>query len=148
MQETWVWSLDREDPLEKKMATHSSILACILVYSCIFLYILVCMYSILTIHGKYHGQRNLPSYSPCGHKKSGMTEQLSTQACMYHLWMQIKNVCPRGSGFINLALWRIFFNWKKYLLIYIIFHSCIIWNSIFWKSSVYKLQHNGSCACV
>ena len=27
MQETWVWSLDREDPLEKGMATHSSILA-------------------------------------------------------------------------------------------------------------------------
>ena len=27
MQETWVWSLDREDPLEKRMATHSSILA-------------------------------------------------------------------------------------------------------------------------
>ena len=27
MRETWVWSLDREDPLEKEMATHSSILA-------------------------------------------------------------------------------------------------------------------------
>ena len=27
MQETWVPSLGREDPLEKKMATHSSILA-------------------------------------------------------------------------------------------------------------------------
>ena len=27
MQETWVWSLDWEDPLEKGMATHSSILA-------------------------------------------------------------------------------------------------------------------------
>ena len=27
MQETWVQSLDREDPLEKRMATHSSILA-------------------------------------------------------------------------------------------------------------------------
>ena len=26
MQETWVWSLDQEDPLEKDMATHSSIL--------------------------------------------------------------------------------------------------------------------------
>ena len=24
--ETWIWSLGREDPLEKKMATHSSIL--------------------------------------------------------------------------------------------------------------------------
>ena len=27
MQETWVWSLVQEDPLEKEMATHSSILA-------------------------------------------------------------------------------------------------------------------------
>ena len=26
MQETWVWSLAQEDPLEKEMATHSSIL--------------------------------------------------------------------------------------------------------------------------
>ena len=28
VQETWVWSLGREDCLEKEMATHSSILAC------------------------------------------------------------------------------------------------------------------------
>ena len=27
MQETWVWSLDGENPLEKGMATHSSIFA-------------------------------------------------------------------------------------------------------------------------
>ena len=27
MQEVWVWSLGQEDPLEKEMATHSSILA-------------------------------------------------------------------------------------------------------------------------
>ena len=27
MKETWVWSLGQEDPLEKEMATHSSILA-------------------------------------------------------------------------------------------------------------------------
>ena len=27
MQEMWVWSLGQEDPLEKEMATHSSILA-------------------------------------------------------------------------------------------------------------------------
>ena len=28
MQETWVRFLDRDDPLEKEMATHSSILTC------------------------------------------------------------------------------------------------------------------------
>ena len=27
MQEVWVWSLGQEDPLEKEMATHSTILA-------------------------------------------------------------------------------------------------------------------------
>ena len=27
MQETWVWSLGQEDPLQKGVATHSSILA-------------------------------------------------------------------------------------------------------------------------
>ena len=27
MQETWVWFLDQKDPLEKEIATHSSILA-------------------------------------------------------------------------------------------------------------------------
>ena len=27
IQEMWMWSLGREDPLEKEMATHSSILA-------------------------------------------------------------------------------------------------------------------------
>ena len=27
MQETWVWSLGQEDPLQKGMATHSNILA-------------------------------------------------------------------------------------------------------------------------
>ena len=27
VQETWVWSLGQEDPLEKEIATHSSILA-------------------------------------------------------------------------------------------------------------------------
>ena len=26
MQEMWIWSLDQEDPLEKEMTTHSSIL--------------------------------------------------------------------------------------------------------------------------
>ena len=27
LQETWVWSLDQEDPLEEEMETHSRILA-------------------------------------------------------------------------------------------------------------------------
>ena len=45
MPETWVPSLDQEDPLEKRMATHSSIFAC-----------------------RIPGQRSLVGYSPCGRK--------------------------------------------------------------------------------
>ena len=51
MKETWVWSLDWEDPLEKGMATHSSVLP-----------------------GEFHGQRSLSGYSPSGHEESNMTE--------------------------------------------------------------------------
>ena len=46
-QETWVQHLGQEDPLEKGMATHSSILA-----------------------WRIHGQRRLVGYSPWGHKES------------------------------------------------------------------------------
>ena len=51
MGETWVRSLVWEDPLEKEMATHSSILA-----------------------WRIHGQRSLVGYSPWGHKELKMTE--------------------------------------------------------------------------
>ena len=54
MQETWIRSLDWEDPLEKGMATHSSIHA-----------------------WKFQGQKSLAGYSPWGHKESDMTEQLT-----------------------------------------------------------------------
>ena len=53
MQETWVQSLGREDPLEKEMATHPVLLP-----------------------GESHGQRSLVSYSPQGCKESDTTEQL------------------------------------------------------------------------
>ena len=45
-QETWVWFLGSEDPLEEEMATHSSILAWEI------------------------GKRSLVGYSPWGHKES------------------------------------------------------------------------------
>ena len=50
-QETRVRSLGQEDPLEKGMATHSSIL-----------------------DGKSHEQRSLADYSPWGHNESDTTE--------------------------------------------------------------------------
>ena len=49
MWETLVQSLGWEDPLEKEMAIHSSILA-----------------------GKSHRWRNLAGYSPWGHRESDM----------------------------------------------------------------------------
>ena len=54
MQKTQVQSLAQEDPLEKGMAIHSSILA-----------------------KKSQGQRSLVSYSPWGHKESDTTERLT-----------------------------------------------------------------------
>ena len=53
MQEMQVWSLGQEYPMEKKMATHSSILA-------------------WEIPWTY----DLVGYSPWGHKESDMTERL------------------------------------------------------------------------
>ena len=54
MQETQVCSLGWEDPLEKEMATHCSILA-----------------------GAFRGQRSLVGYSPWGPKESNTAEQLT-----------------------------------------------------------------------
>ena len=54
MQETWVQSLGLEDPLEKELATYSSLLA-----------------------WRIPWQRSLVGYSPWGHKELDMTEQLN-----------------------------------------------------------------------
>ena len=54
MQETRVWPLNGEDPLEKGTATHSSILAL-----------------------ELHGQKSLVGYSPWSQKEVDMTERLT-----------------------------------------------------------------------
>ena len=78
--ETWVWSLDGEDPLEKEMATLSNILT----------------WRVLQIEepgelhgegignpfqlflpGKSHGQRSLVGYSPWGRKELDTIGQLT-----------------------------------------------------------------------
>ena len=53
MQETWIQSLGREDPLEKEMATHSSILAWRIPWT-----------------------EDLVGYTPWGRKDSDTTERL------------------------------------------------------------------------
>ena len=56
MQETEVWCLGREDTLEKRIATHSSIFG----------------------WGIPWTEKSLVDYSPRGHKESDTTEQSST----------------------------------------------------------------------
>jgi len=68
MQETWVWSLAREDILEKGMATHSSILAC-----------------------KSHEQWSLAGCSLWGCKQLDTTERLihttkQISGCLWMVW--------------------------------------------------------------
>ena len=69
MQETQVHPLSQEDPLEKEMATHSSILA-----------------------WRISGQKSLEGYSPQGRRESDITEQVkpSTEStgCLvpFHIW--------------------------------------------------------------
>ena len=62
MWETWVRSLGQEDPLEKELATHSSILP-----------------------GESHRWRSLVGYSPWGCKESDMTERLHFHWVSKHL---------------------------------------------------------------
>ena len=62
MQETRVWSPGQEDPLEKEMATHSSILARRI---------------------QFHGQKILAGYSPKGCKRAGRV--LVTKQQLEHL---------------------------------------------------------------
>ena len=81
MLEMWVQSLGREDPLEKDMATHSSILA-----------------------RKLHEQRSLVGYSPWGRKR--VRHNLATKQC--HAWEKTsKNsarsrIFPQDGIFVNL----------------------------------------------
>ena len=70
MQETWVWFLDWEDPLETEVATHSCILA-----------------------GEFHGQKNLVGSSPwgCRVRHDWMTNTFTSFRAMRAMF-------PRGSS--------------------------------------------------
>ena len=65
MRETQLWFLGLEDPLEKGLATHFSILA-----------------------EESHGHRSLAGYSPWDRKESDMTERLMLDLTFIHFWMQ------------------------------------------------------------
>ena len=71
MQETWVQCLGREDPLEKEMAAHFSIIA-----------------------WGVHGQRTLAGYSPWGCNR--VEQNLSTKQQQYNTYVGIYEVVSLG----------------------------------------------------
>ena len=70
--ETWVQSLGREDPLEKEMATHSSILAC-----------------------RIPWREEPGGLQSTGSQRVGHNRQTNTHTCMY---ISILNIVPSGSS--------------------------------------------------
>ena len=71
--ETWVQSLGREDPLEKEMATHSSILAC-----------------------RIPWREEPGGLQSTGSQRVGHNRGTNTHTCMY---ISILNIVPSGSSF-------------------------------------------------
>ena len=78
MQETWIWSLSQEDPLEKGMTTHPSILT-----------------------GKSHGQRSLEGATVHGVTKSQDTTERLT------LSLSFKGTIRSSESIESLAKWNI-----------------------------------------
>ena len=76
MPETQVWSLGGEDPLEKGMATHASVLA-----------------------WRTHGQRSLAGCSPWGWKELVTTERLTQHTSAWFLLCQCCEQCRREQLF-------------------------------------------------
>ena len=100
MQETWIGlGLGQEDPLEKEMASHSSILA-----------------------WEIHGQRSLAGYSPWGHKRVG--HKLATKQQQYiSLVKEFLKICTYIEVILFDSLVQSFTNFLKvnfkYINIYI-----------------------------
>ena len=99
MQETQIWSLGWDDPLEEGMATHSSNLA-----------------------WRIHGQRSLEGYSPWGRKDLDMTEvtehapmhrgeERATDVRQRHLKKEQNTPQERQKDFRN--TYKVIFNGQK-----------------------------------
>ena len=71
MQETWVQSLGREDPLKKEMVTPPVFLP-----------------------GESHGRRSLIGYSPWGRKESDITERLHFH---FHTKMKVSSLILKNA---------------------------------------------------
>ena len=111
IQQTQVWSLGQEDPVEKEMATHS-----------------------IFLPGESHGQRSLVGCSPWGHKESDTTKGLththilSGYQCNTSLYYIIYNVLYYISitdlmDSINIGLTKITSKLQKTLISICIFKT-------------------------
>ena len=122
MQETWVWSLHREDPLEKAMATHSSILP-----------------------GESRGQRSLVGYSPWGCKQLDRTEQISKHT---HTPTSFPPAYPE-CGFLERSLKMISIShpsvYPFYLKTFPIWQMKKYFLKIIWRTNSTELLGNPSC---
>ena len=90
LQEMCVQSLGQGDPLEKEMATHSSILVC-----------------------RLPGQRILVGTSPWGDKKSDMTQQLNNNNILFEsvgvsLLTNMESLQPSLQIFFTLTLFFLY----------------------------------------
>ena len=90
MQETGVWSLDRENPLEKGMATHSSILA-----------------------WRNQWTEGLVGYSPWGHTELDMTEWLTLS--LRPLPIPLVILLNKTFSTFSLRMMSIQINWQSLL---------------------------------
>ena len=99
-QETWVQPLGQEDPLEKEMATHSSILAWNIPLK------MEWQPTQVFLPGEFHGQRSLVGYSPWGHPELVTNERLTLDLTV---------------PFADLQLWFSYPKFSFFPLIYLIF---------------------------
>ena len=76
MWETQVWSLGREDPVEKGMQPTPVFLP-----------------------GEFHGQRSLVGYSPRGHKESDTTERLTLS--LHFIWWENEKGDSKAANFAS-----------------------------------------------
>ena len=127
MQETGVQSLGQEDPVEKEMATHSSVLA-----------------------WEIHGQRSLVGYSPWGHKESDTTE---INLANTHMLINYSSFPTRVASLVaqlvkNLPtmqeIWVQFLGREDPLEKEIATHSSILALRIPWTEEPSRLQSLGS----
>ena len=112
----WVPSLGQEDPLEKEVATHSSILT-----------------------WRIPGQRSLVGYSPWGHKKSYMTEWVTLWLSLYTQYF-----VPPTSPHLSCPLRLPSPYWKPLghcLCLWVCFFLVIFTNLLYFVDSTCKWCH-------